>query len=274
MLVQRHIKRLLAFSTISHVGMFICGIALLTAGVAGVAVYVVGHGLTKAALFMCAGILLHRFATVDEFDLWGGAGDPGRRDPDGGGRAALGRDPPVHDLHGQVTAGGGSSAVGYSWLIAVFIIVSAVTGGSVLRVVGRVFLGWGPREGGERFQERVAVEAEPETLGPRDHTPGLMVVVPAVLLVGVLVLGLIPGGVTGVERLAAQFTDHRLYAAWVLHYAHLPLPTLPPSHVSAGDYLYGGLSTAGALTVAACGLLGARCSSGFHASSPRRGGLC
>ena len=70
--MQRHIKRLLAFSTISHVGLFVCGIALLTPkGVAGVAVYVVGHGLTKAALFMCAGVLLHRFGTVDEYDLHG-----------------------------------------------------------------------------------------------------------------------------------------------------------------------------------------------------------
>ncbi|MBV8988404.1 MAG: hypothetical protein JO372_07570, partial [Solirubrobacterales bacterium] len=70
--VQRHIKRLLAFSTVSHVGMMLCGVALLSAkGIAGVAVYVVGHGLTKAALFMCTGVLLHRFATIDEFDLHG-----------------------------------------------------------------------------------------------------------------------------------------------------------------------------------------------------------
>ena len=51
---ERHIKRLLAFSTISHVGMFLAGIALLTPlGLAGAAVYVVGHALVKAALF-CA----------------------------------------------------------------------------------------------------------------------------------------------------------------------------------------------------------------------------
>src|SRR5438477_2948132 len=65
---QRHIKRLLAFSTISHVGLFLCGIGLLSPkGLAGVATYVVGHGLTKAALFMLAGVLLHRFGTIDEF---------------------------------------------------------------------------------------------------------------------------------------------------------------------------------------------------------------
>src|SRR5205807_3189385 len=70
--LQRHVKRLLAFSTISHVGMFICGVAFLTGkGIAGVGTYLVGHGLTKAALFMCVGVLLHRFATIDEYDLHG-----------------------------------------------------------------------------------------------------------------------------------------------------------------------------------------------------------
>src|SRR3989440_4251273 len=59
---QRHLKRLLAFSTISHVGIFVCGIGLLSAkGLAGAATYIVGHGLTKAALFMLSGVLLHRF---------------------------------------------------------------------------------------------------------------------------------------------------------------------------------------------------------------------
>src|SRR5579884_253137 len=69
---QRHVKRLLAFSTISHVGIFLCGIGLLSSkGLAGTAGYILGHGLTKAALFMLAGVLLHRFGTIDEFDLHG-----------------------------------------------------------------------------------------------------------------------------------------------------------------------------------------------------------
>ena len=47
--------------------MFICGIGMLSAkGLAGVATYVIGHGFTKAALFMFAGAspCLHRFRTV------------------------------------------------------------------------------------------------------------------------------------------------------------------------------------------------------------------
>ena len=47
--------------------MFLTGIALLTPlGLAGAAVYVLGHALVKAALFLCTGIVLHRLGSVNE----------------------------------------------------------------------------------------------------------------------------------------------------------------------------------------------------------------
>ena len=56
--VQRHLKRMLAFSTVSHNGLMLLGVALLTPqGLAGTAMYVLAHGLVKGALFMCVGIL-------------------------------------------------------------------------------------------------------------------------------------------------------------------------------------------------------------------------
>jgi multicomponent Na+:H+ antiporter subunit D len=85
-----------------------------------------------------------------------------------------------------------------------------------------------------------------------------MLIVPAVLLAAVLVLGLIPGAVPGVERYAAQFVDHHAYAVWVLHGGHISVPELPPSHISASDYAYSGASVVGALLVAAYGLFGER----------------
>jgi multicomponent Na+:H+ antiporter subunit D len=257
---QRHIKRLLAFSTISHVGLFICGIALLTGkGVSGVAVYMVGHGLTKAALFMCAGVLLHRFATIDEFALHG----RGRAVPIVGvlmavGALLLAAIPPFTTFMGKSLLDEGSSAAAYNWLIVVFIVVSAVTGGAVLRVTGGVFLGLGPAEGRHREQAQAAHEDVDEEWDEREHTPVLMVIVPAVLLVGALVLGLIPGAVPGLERYGAQFVEHDAYAAWVLHGRHVPVPVPAPSHISAGDYGYGSLSTVGAVLVAAYGLFGGR----------------
>ena len=45
--------------------MFLIGVALLDReGLAGTALYVLGHGLVKGALFLAAGILLNRFASV------------------------------------------------------------------------------------------------------------------------------------------------------------------------------------------------------------------
>lgn len=71
-LLQHHLKRLLAFSTISHAGMFVIGAGLLTPlGLAGTATYVLAHAMVKGSLFLCAGILLHHFESIDVNRLHG-----------------------------------------------------------------------------------------------------------------------------------------------------------------------------------------------------------
>jgi multicomponent Na+:H+ antiporter subunit D len=256
--VQRHIKRLLAFSTISHVGVFVCGIGLLSAkALAGDGVYIVGHGLTKAALFMCAGVLLHRFRTVDEFDLHG----RGRELPllaiaFVAGGLLLASPPPLTEFAGKSLLDQASVDAGYGWLAVVFAIVSALTGGAVLRVAGRVFFAWGPSEGPDPSQARAAEERVDETRDERDHTPPLMIIVPMLLLIAAAVLGLVPGAVPWVERMALRFCDHSAYAAWVLHGAAVHWPSLTPDHVPLIDVLTGLAGFAGALAVAALGLFG------------------
>jgi multicomponent Na+:H+ antiporter subunit D len=257
--VQRHIKRLLAFSSISHIGMFVCGIGLLDhTALAGVATYVIGHGLVKAALFMCAGVLLHRFKTIDEYDLHG----RGRRLRSAGATFAVGglllaAVPPFSTFAGKSLLEASASGLGYGWLVAVFVLVSALTGGAVLRVCGRVFLGWGPAEGPEREeQEEAANEPHDETSASRDRTPLTMLAMPALLLALALAWGLVPGAVPAVERAAARFVDHGAYSAWVLRDATVHWPAAAASHVSLDDLLYGVVSTLGALLAAALGLFG------------------
>ena len=47
--LQRHIKRMLAFSTISHVGLALCGIGLLDPrALSGVVVFLGAYGLIQA----------------------------------------------------------------------------------------------------------------------------------------------------------------------------------------------------------------------------------
>jgi multicomponent Na+:H+ antiporter subunit D len=256
--VQRHIKRLLAFSTISHVGVFVCGLGLLSAkALAGDAVYIVGHGLTKAALFMCAGVLLHRFRTVDEFDLHGrGREVPLLAIPFVAGALLLASPPPLTEFAGKSLLDQASVDAGYGWLAAVFVVVSALTGGAVLRVAGRVFLGWGPSQGPDPSQARAAEERVDETRDERDHTPPLMLIVPTLLVLASAVVGLIPGAVPWVERMALRFCDHSAYAAWVLHGATVHWPSLAPDHVPLVDVLTGLAGFAGALAAAAFGLFG------------------
>ncbi|WP_187146257.1 NADH-quinone oxidoreductase subunit 5 family protein [Candidatus Amoebophilus asiaticus] len=55
-LLQQHIKRMLAYSTLSQLGYVIAAIGLKTLG-AGIT-YLLLHGLAKACLFLCAGIVI------------------------------------------------------------------------------------------------------------------------------------------------------------------------------------------------------------------------
>ena len=255
---QRHIKRLLAFSSVAHVGVLICGVGLLSAtGIAGDAVYVVGHGLTKGALFMCAGVLLHRFRTIDEYDLHG----RGREIPIPGvllavGGLLLAALPPFTLFAGKSLLEEASSQAGYGWIIAVFIVTSAATGAAVLRVTARVFLGWGPRDAPEAGQARAARAGEEEIEDRPDHTPPMMIVVPAVLLVMTMIVALIPGAVPAIESAAARFTDHAGYAHWVLRGQPVRWPAVAPSHISVQDVGYSTASVAGAVVLAGFGLFG------------------
>jgi multicomponent Na+:H+ antiporter subunit D len=258
---QRHIKRLLAFSTISHTGMFLIGLGLLTpAGLATSGEYVLEHALLKGALFMAAGILLHRFGTVDEHELRsrGRGSDPGLRAAaivfalGGLGLAAL---PPFGVFFGKSALEGAlTHTPGYSWVLAVLVIGSALTAGAILRVTGRVFAGWGPRL--PRHHELLSTLSErPETLSPHDRTPAVMIAAPAILLTGGMLIGLWSGLRDGIAGAAAHMTDRAAYVADVLgthapagvHVPHAPVVTL--------DFLLAAATVIGALAVAGFALV-------------------
>jgi multicomponent Na+:H+ antiporter subunit D len=255
---QRHLKRLLAFSTISHVGVLLCGVGLLgPAGLTGAAIYVVGHGLTKAALFMLTGVLLHRFATVDELELRA----RGRELPVAGALYALAglvlsAVPAVTLFYGKALLDGAALAVGYPWLPAISLVASMLTGGAVLRASGRIFLGWGARARGAGVEARAAREREDEESAPRKRTPPLMLVVPAVLLAGAIALGLIPGAFGAIQLAAGHFRDQRSYVDWVLRGVVRFPAAAAPARIEPDDWAYGAAAAAGALALAALALFG------------------
>jgi multicomponent Na+:H+ antiporter subunit D len=263
---QRHLKRLLAFSTISHMGIAICGVGLLgDRALGGAATYAVGHGLAKGALFLAAGTLLYRYGEIDEFHLRGRARDlPLLGVVFVAGALVLASAPLATTFFGKSMIDEAATSDAYDWLPPVLAVCSALTGAAVLRATARIFLGWGvaePRMEATRSEERSQEEsAEEEGRGvkPHPHAPALLIVVPAVLMVAAIVAGLIPGFVPGAERAAAHFRDHTAYATAVLA-GHAPsYPPVAPSHVATSAWIYSVASVAGAFAGAAVGLRGHR----------------
>ncbi|MCE9590787.1 MAG: NADH-quinone oxidoreductase subunit M [Planctomycetes bacterium] len=62
--VQKDIKKLIAYSSVSHLGFCVLGLfAINTIGVGGAVAYMVNHGLSTGALFLCVGMIYERFHT-------------------------------------------------------------------------------------------------------------------------------------------------------------------------------------------------------------------
>ena len=255
-LQERHIKRLLAFSTISHAGMFLVGIALLSpAGLAGTAVFVAGHAMVTAALFLCTGIVLHRLRSVNETWLHG----RGRRLRVTGvifTLAALGLAdlPPFATYVGQGWLTGSGGAHGRAWLTVLLVFASVLVGAAVLRVAGGVFYGLGdpPSETLQMAEE--SSEETGETDEDKQRTPLSMIMPPAVLVAAAAVIGLLPSLGSVVETAAVRFQDQHAYNATVLHGARAAQVTAPyaagPAGVTVTDLVTGLGTAAGAVFLA------------------------
>ncbi|MEV0533544.1 complex I subunit 5 family protein [Kitasatospora sp. NPDC050463] len=256
---QRHLKRLLAFSTISHVGLFLIGIALLTPdGTAGTALYVAAHGCVKAALFALTGVLLDRYGSVDEHGLHGRARE---LRPVGvlfvAGALALAGLPPFGTGLGKAVA---EHAAGHwqPWLPAVFVAASALTGAAVLRAGLRVFWGAGPPPSDRPGEEETTGEGEePEIRSPQRTLPPTMTIVPALLLALAAAVGCLPAVADTLAHGAVVFTDPAAYAAAVTagQGASPAVPALaavpvPPAAWTTAGVLLGLLSAALAVALA------------------------
>ena len=250
---QQHMKRLLAFSSISHVGLFLIGVGTLEhVGLAGAGTYVMGHGLVKASLFLGVGVLLHRYGASDEEFLRGRGRDSywlGALLAAGG--LALAETPPFAGFIGKSKIEEAAHALGYDWMPVVFIVTAILTGGAVLRAVARVFLGWGPDEPDRFSSERYGEEGEPrETEAGGGRMPVAMGAAATALLLGAVALGLVPGLAETAERGAAQFQDTNAYAAKVLEGADFAPIRLEHKALPVSTYVYSAVSSLGAVGLA------------------------
>ena len=250
---QRHLKRLLAYSTIAHMGIFLMAVSMLnTDGTRGAAVYALGHAGVKSALFLLTGIILNRYGSVDEIDLYGRVA---RNSPVPWlfllGGLALSGPPPFGTGLGKALSEEATSRGGFAWGLPLIVVVSAVTGGAVIRAALRIGWGLGRRSWGSARTTSGSGEGPEAPAG--GETTVLMVAVATALLASAIAVGVLGGMTNAVARASALFTDHSGYVATVLHGA-------PTRHVTGSGgwtrsgVLFGFVSVALAVGCAAVAL--------------------
>jgi multicomponent Na+:H+ antiporter subunit D len=250
--LQRHLKRLLAYSTISHMGIALVGVALLDEkSLGGAADLLLSHGLLKGSLFLCCGILLVRYRDIDELRLRG----KGRSLPllgvmFGLGAIALSGLPYVGTYLGHAQIDEGATLGGIDWVQPLLMIAAGVSSAAILRAGARVFLGWGPAHDPQLSPE--PSESPPE----RSASMPALLSVTAVLLVLGLVASAAPGLGQRVEQAAGRARNRIAYVDRVLR-SHETAPPRPPVVIEAtttDSVLYGVGGTLIALALALVGL--------------------
>jgi multicomponent Na+:H+ antiporter subunit D len=236
-LLQRHLKRMLAYSVICHVGIMLAGVGLLSArGLAGAADMLLAHGLLTAGLFLAVGVLVVRLRSLDELNLHGRAKDM-RLLAALWALAALGLAglPYLGDYLGHAEIDAASSASGRGWLSPLLWLAGALASAALLRAGGRMFFGLGARTDPHLSPE---MEAEPP---PRGGSVTLVAVTAAVVVLG-SVVSVVPGLPSRSQYSAARFVDRTAYVAHVLDGAALPRAphlTLSLEPVSTEAILFG-----------------------------------
>ena len=249
--LQRHVKRMLAFSSIAYTGIFLIGLGTLTpGGLAAAGLLVIAHGLSKGALFLGTGVMLERMHSVDELALRG----RGRGFWISGltwfaAAVALASPPFVGGWQGHEGLDHASTVLGRHWTAAFIAAVTIVSTGAILRAGARVFLGWG-----DRRDPLLSPEPDEEPEGEPER-PALLLALPAAALAAAaLAVGAV-GTLTPHALLAAeQFTDTRAYAATVLEGRASQAPRRESPPTSAESVVWALVATGGAVGLAAFGL--------------------
>jgi multicomponent Na+:H+ antiporter subunit D len=251
--LQRHLKRMLAYSVVCHIGIMLAGIGLLdSSGLAGAELMFLAHALLTAGLFFVAGILHVDHALIDELHLRGrGRGCRAPAIAWFAGTIGLLGTPYVGIYLGHAGIDEGATELGRPWVLALLWLGSALAGAALLRAGARIFLGWGDAE------DPLLGEAMEEEPLERDVFRPLLVSVAVVAVAIGVAVSVVPGLGQRAEYAADRFRERAAYTARVLG----DHPMAPPQslavtirHTTLESLLYGGSATVFAVGLALVGL--------------------
>ena len=247
---EHHLKRMLAFSTISHAGLMLVALALHSAlAAAAMLVYLLAHALVKAGLFFCAGMLLQNLRTISEPRLLG-RGSKLRLIALLWFAAALGLAgaPPFLTMAGEALTSHAGAPLGLHWLYVAFIVSGVLTAGATLRAGMHIFLGWGsPAISDSAAYVDELPETRPEDAALRwyHYTP------PVICLSCATLLAFIPAVRVDVLLAGIRLADGSAYIATVYHGTTAVIPAVSwPLGWLAAPALHGLLTAALGLLLA------------------------
>lgn len=136
-LLQTDVKRLLAYSSIAHIGYMLAGISTGSLlGIAGALLHVFNHAIMKGSAFLCSGMILYRLETREMKEMAG----VGRRMPLTGAIFSLSLFsliglPPLNGFISKLTIIMATIEANMAWLGASVIINSVISAVYYLRTV-------------------------------------------------------------------------------------------------------------------------------------------
>jgi NADH-quinone oxidoreductase subunit M len=144
-MAQKDLKKLVAYSSVSHMGYCMLGMAALTPlGISGCLFQMFSHGVITGALFLLVGVIYDR-AHTREIAAFGGLG--AKLPLYTGiftlfGMASLG----LPGMSGFVSefmvfVGSYSSSFIYKWIVILSVLGVILTAGYILRMIQKIFLG-------------------------------------------------------------------------------------------------------------------------------------
>ncbi len=136
-LLQRDLKRLLAYSSIGHVGYMLVGLSVGTQlGLTGATLHIFNHALMKGTAFLCAGAIIYRLGTRQLDEIAG----VGRKMPITSvafaiSLFALTGMPPLNGFVSELTLFSSTVQANVAWLGIAIVLNSALSAGYYLRVI-------------------------------------------------------------------------------------------------------------------------------------------
>jgi proton-translocating NADH-quinone oxidoreductase chain N len=188
-LLQRDVKRLLAYSSIGHVGYMLVGLAVGTQlGLTGTFLHVLNHALMKGTAFLCAGAIIYRTGTRQLADMEG----IGRRMPITAimfaiSLFALIGMPPLNGFWSELTLFTSTVQANMAWLGIAIILNSILSAAYYLQVI------------------RVLIKpTASETLEKSKEAPIAMLLPICVMVALIILLGIFPNSALSFAQKAAQ----------------------------------------------------------------------